>query len=70
MCVGRGGVEEGAVQGKGGGGRGKGVPVGLELPRQPELESPSAHRLVSLSRAQDSGARGFSFTAGSHCLTP
>lgn len=31
MCVGRGGVEEGAAQGKGGGGRGKGVPVGLEL---------------------------------------
>ena len=51
---------EGAVQGRGVGGRGKGVPVGLELPPQPELESPSAHGLVSLTRARDSGARGFS----------
>ena len=60
MCVGWGGVGEGATQGKGGEGRGEGVPVGLELPPQPELESPSAHGLVSLTRAQDSGARGFS----------
>lgn len=61
MCVGWGGVGEGATQGnRGVGGRGEGVLVGLELPPHPELESPSAHGLVSLTRVQGSGARGFS----------
>ena len=53
---------EGAVRGRG---EGEGVPVGLELPPQPEPEFPSAHGLVSLTRAQDSRARGFS-----SCLLP
>ena len=57
--VGRGGG--GSYPGEPGvGGRGEGVLVGLELPPHPELESPSAHGLVSLTRVQGSGARGFS----------